>query len=139
MKMLSGRTNWMVVAGVALGLAYGSVAWAQQNQGQANRTAAQQAAMAQAAQAEQANVPTAGVDPSGLDGTGSIEAQQARMRNDDRQKQLVDDTAKLLSLANELKVDVDKSSKDTLSLDVVRKADEIEKLAREVRDKMKGS
>ncbi len=46
---------------------------------------------------------------------------------------------KLLSLANELKADVDKSSKDTLSLDVVRKADEIEKLAHSVKEKMKGS
>lgn len=73
------------------------------------------------------------------DGLGSIEEQQARMRNNDRQRQLVDDTAKLLSLANELKVDVDKSSKDTLSLDVIRKADEIEKLAHEVKEKMKGS
>ena len=78
-------------------------------------------------------------DDTNSDGMGSIEEQQARMRNNDRQKQLVDDTAKLLSLANELKADVDKSSKDTLSLDVVRKADEIEKLAREVKEKMKGS
>ena len=70
---------------------------------------------------------------------GSIEEQQARMRNNERQKQLVDDTAKLLCLANELKTEVDKSSKDTLSLDVVRKADEIEKLAHSVKEKMKGS
>jgi len=73
------------------------------------------------------------------DGMGSIEEQQARMRNNERQKQLVDDTAKLLGLANELKADVDKSSKNTLSLDVIRKADEIEKLAHEVKEKMKGS
>ena len=39
----------------------------------------------------------------------------------------------------ELKSQVDKSNKDTLSLDVVRKADEIEKLARSVKEKMKGS
>jgi hypothetical protein len=68
-----------------------------------------------------------------------LEQDQAKMRNLDRQKKLVDDTAKLLSLANELKTDVDKSSKDTLSLDVIKKADEIEKLARSVKEKMKGS
>jgi hypothetical protein len=34
---------------------------------------------------------------------------------------------------------VEKSNKDTLSVDVIRKADEIEKLAKSVRDKMKGS
>ena len=76
-------------------------------------------------------------DDTNSDGMGSIEEQQARLRNNERQKQLVDDTAKLLSLANELKADVDKSSKDTLSLDVVRKADEIEKLAHTVKEKMK--
>jgi hypothetical protein len=56
-----------------------------------------------------------------------------------RQKQLEDDTAKLLVLANELKVEMDKSTKDTLSLTVVKKAEEIEKLARKVRGEMKTS
>jgi hypothetical protein len=68
-----------------------------------------------------------------------MEASQARLRNVDRQKQLVLDTQKLLTLANELKVEVDKSNKDTMSLDVIRKADEIEKLAHSVKDKMKGN
>jgi uncharacterized protein YoxC len=62
-----------------------------------------------------------------------------RARNSDRQKKLVEETQRLLALANELKEDVDKSTKDTLSLDVVRKADEIEKLAHSVKEKMKGS
>jgi hypothetical protein len=68
-----------------------------------------------------------------------LEHDQAKLRNADRQKQLVADTQKLVALANELKADVEKSNKDTLSLDVVRKADEIEKLAKSVREKMKGS
>jgi len=68
-----------------------------------------------------------------------LERDQAKSRNTERQKQLEADTQKLLALANELKVEVEKSNKDTLSLDVVRKADEIEKLAKSVRDKMKGS
>lgn len=67
------------------------------------------------------------------------EEQQAKMRNAERQKQLVADTQKLLSLATELKADVDKSTKDTMSLDVIRKADEIEKLAHNVKEKMKGT
>jgi hypothetical protein len=62
-----------------------------------------------------------------------------RLRNSERQKSLVDDTSKLLSLANELKAEVDKTSKDTLSLEVIRKADEIEKLAHSVKEKMKGT
>jgi hypothetical protein len=56
-----------------------------------------------------------------------------------RQKQLADDTARLLELANQLKVEMDKSSKDTLSLNVIKKANEIEKLARKVRDEMKAN
>ncbi len=66
-----------------------------------------------------------------------MESDQAKMRNVERQKQLVEETQKLLSLANELKADVDKSNKDMLSLEVVRKADEIEKLAHNVKEKMK--
>jgi len=36
-----------------------------------------------------------------------------------------------------LKAEVDKTTKDTLSLNVIRKADEIEKLAHSVKEKMK--
>jgi hypothetical protein len=67
-----------------------------------------------------------------------LEQNQEKLRNLDRQKKLVDDTAKLVSLANELKSEVDKSNKDMLSLDVIKKADEIEKLAHSVKEKMKG-
>lgn len=68
----------------------------------------------------------------------SVVARQARARNDDRQKQLVADTNKLLKLATELKAEVDKTNKDVLSVDVIKKADEIEKLAKSVKDRMKG-
>lgn len=83
---------------------------------------------------------------NGNDGSGprdphmdAMRRQLEKARNDDRQKQIVEDTDKLLSLAAELKTDVQKSNKDTLSLDVVRKAEEIEKLAHSVKEKMKGS
>jgi hypothetical protein len=67
--------------------------------------------------------------------------QQQRMekaRNVDRQKQLEQDTDKLLALAKQLKEEVSKSNKDTLSIDVVKKAAEIEKLAKSVKDRMRG-
>lgn len=48
------------------------------------------------------------------------------------------DTDKLLKLSAELKEYVDKSDENVLSLNVVRKAEEIEKLAKSVKDKMKG-
>jgi len=71
--------------------------------------------------------------------TAKMEKDQREQMNADRQKKLVADTAKLLELANELKTAVDKSNKDTLSLDVVRKADAIEKLAHSVKEGMKGN
>jgi hypothetical protein len=54
-----------------------------------------------------------------------------------RRKQITDDAAKLLELATELKAAVDKTDKDTLSLEVIRKADTIERLAKGVKEKMK--
>ena len=44
----------------------------------------------------------------------------------------------MLELATELKQSVDKSNENTLSLEVIKKADQIEKLAKTVKDKMKG-
>ncbi len=54
-----------------------------------------------------------------------------------RRKQISDDAAKLLELATELKAEIDKTDKDTLSIDVIRKADNIERLAKGVKEKMK--
>jgi type VI protein secretion system component VasF len=65
--------------------------------------------------------------------------QQAERRNTQRQQDIVNDTAKLLELAQQLKAEVDKSRKDQLSVSVVKKAEEIEKLAKSVKEKMKGS
>lgn len=58
-----------------------------------------------------------------------------------RQKQMTEDTKKLLALANELKTDLDKNNnnRDTLSMMEVRKAEMIEKLAHGVRDKMRST
>ena len=68
-----------------------------------------------------------------------MEREMAKKANQARQADLKRDTEKLLKLANELKESVDKSNEGTLSLDVVKKAEEIEKLAHSVKDKMKGS
>ena len=64
--------------------------------------------------------------------------EMAKKANVERQAQLKTDTDKLLKLSQELKDYVDKSNEHLLSLDVLRKAEEIEKLARSVKDKMKG-
>jgi hypothetical protein len=62
-----------------------------------------------------------------------------KARNADRQKHLVQDTDKLLALAKELKEEVAKSNEDTLSVNVVKKAGEIEKLAKSVKDRMRSN
>jgi spore coat polysaccharide biosynthesis protein SpsF (cytidylyltransferase family) len=64
--------------------------------------------------------------------------QQARSRNADRQNRLEVDTKKLLTLATELKEQVEKTDKNVLSIDVIKKADEIERLAKSVKERMKG-
>ena len=79
------------------------------------------------------NPSPAQTDPS----QQQMEDERARMRNADRQKHLVNDTQKLLQLATELKTDVDKTNKNILSIDVIKKADEIERLAHSVKEKMK--
>lgn len=122
MRMLRRMVVWAVAGGVMLAL--GSAGRGEQGSGsQAGQTTAP------------GLVPVVPPDAR----VASMEEDQAKLRNIERQKRLVEDTTKLLKLANELKVDVDKSNKDTLSLDVIRKADEIEKLAHSVKEKMKGN
>ncbi len=63
--------------------------------------------------------------------------QKYEAANAERKKQIADDSTKLLTMAMALKAEVDKTTKDTLSLNVIRKAEEIEKLAHSVKEKMK--
>ena len=57
----------------------------------------------------------------------------------EQQKQIAEDSTQLLKMATELKKEVDKTNKDVLSVTVIRKADAIEKLAHDVKEKMKTS
>lgn len=68
-----------------------------------------------------------------------MEKDMAKKANQQRQADLKRDTDKLLKLATELKQYVDKSNENVLSMDVIKKAEEIEKLARSVKEKMKGT
>ncbi|SNT01554.1 hypothetical protein SAMN05421770_103467 [Granulicella rosea] len=82
--------------------------------------------------------------PSLGDGTGSElnPSTQERLgiaRMTERQRLLIADTDKLLELAQALKKDVDKTDKNMLSLDVVKRAEAIEKLARSVKEREKGT
>jgi hypothetical protein len=64
--------------------------------------------------------------------------EMQKQANIQRQEEIKKETEKLLELATELKQSVDKSNENTLSLDVIKKAEQIEKLAKSVKDKMKG-
>jgi hypothetical protein len=68
-----------------------------------------------------------------------MERDMAKKANEERHAALRRDTDRLLRLTTELKAYVDKSSQNTLSLEVVKKAEEIEKLAHSVKEKMKGN
>jgi hypothetical protein len=103
---------------------------------------------AQSIPAQTSGVPTmnsstssrGGLDSSAGTRSGVPPALQEKMaiqRNDERQKKLIADTDQLLALATELKAEVDKTDKYTLSLDVVKRTAEIEKLAKSIRERMK--
>jgi spore coat polysaccharide biosynthesis protein SpsF (cytidylyltransferase family) len=57
----------------------------------------------------------------------------------DRQSQLRLDTEKLVALTADLKQHVDKAGANILSMDVIKKAQEIQKLAKSVQDKMRNA
>jgi hypothetical protein len=62
----------------------------------------------------------------------------AKKQNLQRQKDIQKDTDQLLDLAAELKAYVDKTNENIISLEVIKKAEQIEKLAKSVKEKMKG-
>ncbi len=64
-----------------------------------------------------------------------LQKQQQTKRFEDMKR----DSQRLLQLATELKQYVDKSGEDILSLEVLRKAEEMEKLARQVKNNMRGN
>jgi len=69
----------------------------------------------------------------------NIQRDMQKKANEQRQAELKRDTDRLLKLSTELKEYVDKSNENVLSLDVIKKAEEIEKLAHSVKSKMRGS
>jgi hypothetical protein len=72
------------------------------------------------------------------DARSRMSSEMAKKAAKERVAALKSDTDKLLKLSVELKEYVDKSDENVLSLDVIKKAEQIEKLAHSVKDKMKG-
>jgi hypothetical protein len=68
-----------------------------------------------------------------------VQKEMEKRANAQRQAELKRDTERLLKLSTELKDYVDKTNENVLSLEVIKKAEEIEKLAHSVKTKMRGS
>ena len=73
------------------------------------------------------------------DARSQMGRDMAKKASEERYAALKRDTDRLLRLSTELKAYVDKSGQNTLSVDVVKKAEEIERLAHSVKEKMKGN
>jgi hypothetical protein len=63
--------------------------------------------------------------------------RNAEAINEARRKLLAAESTRLLELAADLRLEIQKTDKDTLSVNAIRKANEIVKLAKDVKEKMK--
>jgi len=66
-----------------------------------------------------------------------MQKEAEKHRNEKRQSDLQRDADQLFKLAGELKKSVDSTNEHVLSVEVLRKTEEIQKLAKSVHDKMK--
>jgi len=83
-------------------------------------------------------MPSISGDPDADATNARLEDQRAKSRNADRQKKLVSDTDRLVDLVTNLKQEVETPGAAAQPGDVSKKAEEIEKLAKSVKDRMKG-
>lgn len=113
LAVLCAASRWALVAG----------AWPQDS------PTSQQAEAAKPPASQQIDAPAAKPD--------DVAAQKPMSPEEARQAQLVADTNKLYQLAQELQAEVAKSTKNTLSLAVVKKAAAVEKLAKSLKERMK--
>jgi hypothetical protein len=85
------------------------------------------------------NRPGMPTEEPGSDIPPQVQKEMQKKANAQRQVDLKRDTERLLKLSAELKDYVDKTNENVLSVEVMKKADEIEKLAHSVKSKMRGS
>ncbi len=96
------------------------------------------------ASAQQIRIPASISQSQGMDAipvtTGDeIQRQQAIAANQQRQVEIRRDTAKMLELTHDLQDYLLKSGQGVMSVDAIKKAQQIEKLAHSVKSKMKQS
>lgn len=87
---------------------------------------------------QQSGLSTAQSQPAGAKAPDAADKSTApKSPAEIRQAQLQADTERLYQLTQELKEEVAKSNKDTLSVTVIKKAEEVEKLARSLKERMR--
>lgn len=69
----------------------------------------------------------------------NVQRQQAEAANQQRQVEIKRDTEKMYELTQELKDYLQKAGQGVVSVDAIKKAEQIEKLAKSVKSKMKQS
>ena len=78
-------------------------------------------------------------DASNNPNSANLPANSSKAMLEERQKNIKKDVERLYDLAAQLKTEVEKTDSTTvLSLAMLKKAEEIEKLARQIRDRTKG-
>ena len=124
-----------VVFAVGVGVAGAALNQASQSSG----TQAQQSSGSARASNDTASSNKTDATSASKSGGADANAQAATGTQpvNDKQKKLAADTDKLLAMATDLKQQVDKTNKDVLSVDVIKKEEEIEKLARSLKQEMK--
>lgn len=124
---LRWRWKYAVLAGANLAFAAACSA-------QEGHPAVVQAAVASAASQAPVNAASE-TKPLPETAAKPTQVQKPDTADNQRKKQISDESSQLLAMALSLKAEVDKTNKDTLSLNVIRKADEIERLAKTVKEK----
>jgi hypothetical protein len=84
-----------------------------------------------------AAIPGPAADDTPIPAGDDIQRQQAIAANTQRQAEIRRDTDKMLQLTAELKDYVQKAQRGVMSIDAIKKAEQIEKLAHGVKSKMK--
>jgi hypothetical protein len=101
-------------------------------------------ALAGLAQAQQIHLPPAVSQSQGMSsppvvGGDKVQREQAIAANEQRQVEIKRDTEKMAALTQELKEYLEKNQPSVMSVDAIKKAEQIEKLAHNVKSKMKQS
>jgi ABC-type oligopeptide transport system substrate-binding subunit len=77
-----------------------------------------------------------GLQPVPVANGDEVQRKQAQAANQQRQADIKRDTEKMMQLISELNTYVQKDNQNILSVDAVKKAEQIEKLAHSVKSKM---